>query len=167
MIDLNEQILKMSRKNVKFRYFTQLFKIVYFNTYLCKDSDDQGANQSLIQLEKDLEKVKEQMSEHPNEKIRIPYILNPRPEYNLDFDQYEYESQCRGDYIQKREKSTLTCRYANHDYQLLIAPVKEELVNEDPHIWIYHDVFTDKQIETLKMLTLPKVYLFLNGNIFY
>jgi prolyl 4-hydroxylase len=54
--------------------------------------------------------------------------------------------------------SKLKCRYINYHPFLYIAPVKEEIVFDDPKMWLYHDVITDKQIETMKRLAFPKVY---------
>jgi prolyl 4-hydroxylase len=53
--------------------------------------------------------------------------------------------------------SKLKCRYINYHPLLIIAPVKEELVFDDPPIWVYHDVITDKQIKIMKDLGFPKV----------
>ena len=44
----------------------------------------------------------------------------------------------------------------------MIAPVKEEQLNEDPPIWLYHDVITEKQITVMKQLALPRVLNFFN-----
>ena len=38
-----------------------------------------------------------------------------------------------------------------------IAPVKEELVFDQPPIWLYHDVITESQVERMKSLAEPKV----------
>ena len=48
---------------------------------------------------------------------------------------------------------------------MLIAPVKEEIVFDNPTIWVYHDVVTDKQIETFKKLGGPKVNQFYDRKI--
>jgi hypothetical protein len=54
----------------------------------------------------------------------------------------------------------LKCRYINHAPLLYIAPVKEEQLFDDPPIWFYHDVITEKQIELMKTLSAPKVNFF-------
>ena len=59
--------------------------------------------------------------------------------------------------ISAERLSKLKCRYINYHPSLLIAPVKEEIVFDNPTIWVYHDVVTDKQIETFKKLGGPKV----------
>lgn len=53
--------------------------------------------------------------------------------------------------------SKLKCRYVNNHPLIKIAPVKEELVYDDPPIWLYHDVITEKQIQIMKKLALPKL----------
>jgi prolyl 4-hydroxylase len=55
----------------------------------------------------------------------------------------------------------LKCRYVNHSPLLRIAPVKEEQVFDVPAIWVYHDVITEKQIELMKAMGSPKVFIFL------
>ena len=73
---------------------------------------------------------------------------------NFGFDRLAYEKLCRNEI---KKTSQLYCRYINYDYQLLIGPIKEELINEDPPIWIYHDVISDKQIEMMKTLAMSNV----------
>ena len=41
--------------------------------------------------------------------------------------------------------------------RLLLAPVKVEVVYPDPLIYVLHDVFTDAEMERLKVLAGPKV----------
>jgi prolyl 4-hydroxylase len=53
--------------------------------------------------------------------------------------------------------SKLKCRYINYHPSLLISPVKEEIAFDNPKIWLYHDVITERQIETFKKLGAPKV----------
>ena len=45
----------------------------------------------------------------------------------------------------------------NYHPSLLIAPVKEEQLFDNPSIWIYHDTITEKQIEKFKQLASQKV----------
>lgn len=54
--------------------------------------------------------------------------------------------------------SKLKCKYVtrNNSY-LLIAPFKVEEAHHKPHIWIYHDVMSDAEIETIKKLSMPRV----------
>ena len=134
------------------------------------DPDDKRANESLTYYNKELNESIAKLEETQNtnkglfEIYRLPYLFNPKPTYNYSFNQYEYEALCRGDYNQKKSLK-LTCRYSNHAYELLIAPVKEELIHENPHIWIFHDVITDKQIEIMKNKAISNVCFFLNCRI--
>ena len=52
----------------------------------------------------------------------------------------------------------LRCRYItnNHPY-LLLAPIKEEEAYLNPRLVIYHDVVSDAEGETAKMLAQPRV----------
>ncbi len=62
--------------------------------------------------------------------------------------------------------SKLKCRYINYHSFLYIAPVKEEIVFDNPTIWLYHDVITDKQVDTFKKHAYPKVILKFVQNLF-
>ncbi len=62
--------------------------------------------------------------------------------------------------ISSQKTQTLSCKYVRHHASLIIAPVKQELAYDNPPLWIYHDIITDKQIETLKLLSTPKVFHF-------
>ena len=104
-------------------------------------------------------------SEQSSDENSFPFLIdNPRPEGVLGDERAAYETLCRGEEIIPKRSSSpeLTCRYVNHDYQLLIAPVKQELVAVNPHIWLFHDVITDRQIEIMKILAYPKVTALLN-----
>ena len=58
-----------------------------------------------------------------------------------------------------RDKNRLSCRYHtnNNHPLLLIAPVKEEEAHLDPKIVMYYDVLSDREIEIIKTLAMPKV----------
>jgi prolyl 4-hydroxylase len=77
---------------------------------------------------------------------------NPPGKKDLDF--INYEKLCREDYsgynISSKKSSQLTCRYVSHHPSLIIAPVKEELLHDNPKIWLYHDVITEDQISYIK-----------------
>lgn len=57
----------------------------------------------------------------------------------------------------KRE-AKLFCRYRhnNHPY-LILRPIKEEQVLDSPVVFLYHDVVTDKEIDEIKALAMPRV----------
>ncbi len=58
----------------------------------------------------------------------------------------------------KKQKAHLKCRYITNDNPfLLIAPVKQEEIFDSPQIFLYYDVISEKQIELIKSLALPRV----------
>jgi len=70
----------------------------------------------------------------------------------------EYERLCRGEKLMDpKVEGRLRCRYItnNHPY-LLLAPIKEEEAYLNPRLVIYHDVVSDAEGETAKMLAQPR-----------
>ncbi|XP_061665382.1 prolyl 4-hydroxylase subunit alpha-1-like [Syngnathoides biaculeatus] len=72
-----------------------------------------------------------------------------------------YERLCRGDSVEltPRRWSRLFCRYQDNrgHPNLLIDPAKEEDVWDLPRIVRYHDVASDRDMETVKELARPKL----------
>lgn len=60
-----------------------------------------------------------------------------------------------------RRQSRLFCRYYdnNHHPKFVIGPVKEEDEWDRPRIVRYHDIVSDKEMETVKELAKPRVSL--------
>lgn len=60
--------------------------------------------------------------------------------------------------LSPRREAKLFCRYRhnNHPY-LMLRPVKEEQVLDKPAVYLFHDVVTDKDINEIKALALPRV----------
>lgn len=55
-------------------------------------------------------------------------------------------------------KHKLKCRYVhNNNPRLLLKPAKEEEVYLNPWIVVYHDVVSDKEIDTIKRIATPLV----------
>lgn len=54
----------------------------------------------------------------------------------------------------------LKCRYVRHHPILYLQPAKEETVHHNPDIFLYHDVLSDKEMDTIKSLATPKVSTF-------
>ena len=52
----------------------------------------------------------------------------------------------------------LVCQYRRHHPFLYIRPAKEEFVNWEPKMYLFHDVMTDDQIKKIKELGRPRVY---------
>jgi len=81
-----------------------------------------------------------------------------RREDDLGEERVHYEQLCRGEeFITEEQKSKLMCRYTTgrHLY-LLIGPVKEEEVYLNPRIVIYHEMVSDREIDTIKELAIPR-----------
>lgn len=78
-----------------------------------------------------------------------------------------YQKMCRGEVTTPVEvTSKLKCSYAtNNNPYLLIAPFKMEEAYQQPKIVIYYDVITDKEIETIKKISQPKVIVLIRGTI--
>jgi hypothetical protein len=77
------------------------------------------------------------------------------PSYRLHF-----EDICSGNqHYQKYStlKKELKCRIVNHYGYLTLSPVKEELLHQNPHIYMFHDLITNKQSESIKNKSFYKV----------
>ncbi|KAL3876586.1 hypothetical protein ACJMK2_034417 [Sinanodonta woodiana] len=70
-----------------------------------------------------------------------------------------YERLCRGEETQEyKHKHKLVCRYRdNKNPLLLLQPVKEEEVYLDPWLVIFHDVISDRELNVIKQLAVPKL----------
>ena len=66
-----------------------------------------------------------------------------------------YKYACAGLLNQSpAEERDFRCSYKSDTHPFLIlAPLKVEVMNEDPLLLVYHDVISDSEIETLKKLT--------------
>ncbi|XP_052687863.1 prolyl 4-hydroxylase subunit alpha-1-like isoform X1 [Crassostrea angulata] len=94
----------------------------------------------------------EDNTEEPNK-----YTERPLDEYRKSDEFQTYESLCRGeDTHDYKLKHKLKCRYVhNNNPRLLLKPAKEEEVYLNPWIVIYHDVVSDKEIDTIKRIATP------------
>jgi hypothetical protein len=87
-------------------------------------------------------------------------LINPKPVNANQKIANDYQALCRGEdllQMSAERQNKLVCRYVHHHPILRIAPVKEELVHDNPPIWLFHDVITDQQIEVFKSLALQKL----------
>jgi len=92
--------------------------------------------------------------------IRDPRkFVNFRQQINNDSDKkaIQYEQLCREKQDHVFEDPRLKCRYINYNPYIYIAPVKEEQLHIDPDIWLFHDVISNSEIETMKKLAIPKL----------
>lgn len=94
----------------------------------------------------------EDKTEEPNK-----YTERPLDEYRKSDEFQTYESLCRGeDTHDYKLKHKLKCRYVHkNNPRLLLKPAKEEEVYLNPWIVIYHDVVSDKEIDTIKRIATP------------
>uniref|UniRef100_A0A182K3U4 Prolyl 4-hydroxylase alpha subunit domain-containing protein n=1 Tax=Anopheles christyi TaxID=43041 RepID=A0A182K3U4_9DIPT len=77
-----------------------------------------------------------------------------------------YPSLCRGDNQRSAEElSKLRCRYEHSRTPFLrIAPLKLEEVNQDPVIVVYHEVITNKEIDTILNIAKPLLHRSMVGD---
>ena len=57
----------------------------------------------------------------------------------------------------QEERDKLFCYYDNNRPEILLKPVKVEIINLDPNLYLFHDVVTDKEINHVIKLAGPKV----------
>ena len=58
------------------------------------------------------------------------------------------------------ERDKLTCFYNRNPLTQLLKPVKVEMLNLDPDLYLFHDIITDSEIEHVKKLAKPQVSVF-------
>ena len=57
----------------------------------------------------------------------------------------------------QEERDKLFCYYDNNRPEILLKPVKVEMINLDPNLSLFHDVVTDQEINHVIKLARPKV----------
>ena len=57
----------------------------------------------------------------------------------------------------QEERDKLFCYYDNNRPEILLKPVKVEIINLDPSVYLFHDVVTDEEINHVIKLARPKV----------
>lgn len=111
----------------------------------------------ILQEERELERARQVV-------IRDPELRNDRPldGVRASPDFLDYERLCRGEQvfrpISDAERTQLVCRYRRHIPIFYIRPLKEELLNVDPKVVIYHDVITESEIAMIKQLATPVLH---------
>ena len=55
------------------------------------------------------------------------------------------------------ERDKLICFYNRNPPTQLLKPVKVEMLNLDPDLYLFHDIITDSEIEHVKKLAKPQV----------
>lgn len=125
------------------------------------EPEHERARQNIEYFKEELKDYKRKLQGDTENSVDLdnnPFVFkNARPEHVLGLERDVYETLCRGDPISGNKPKKLYCRYGDYHPMLKIAPVKEELVNDDPAIWLYHDIITEKQIQIMKELAMPKL----------
>ncbi|CAF0905886.1 unnamed protein product [Adineta ricciae] len=92
-------------------------------------------------------------------KVDLSNIKNQRPTDYLE-EREQYEKLCRQteSKLSPKQQAKLFCRYRhnNHPY-LILRPVREEQLLDDPALYLYHDVITDRDIDEIKALASPRL----------
>ncbi|CAG7818937.1 unnamed protein product, partial [Allacma fusca] len=92
---------------------------------------------------------------HPQLTLPGTLTIKERRIDEVGWEKAKYEALCRGE--NQRMQLGLKCRYVSNGKGFLtIAPIKEELVHVDPHIYIYHDVISDSEVSIIKQLATPR-----------
>lgn len=71
----------------------------------------------------------------------------------------------KSNFLKEKMRARLKCRYVNDHPLLVIGPVKQEKVFEDPDIFVYHDVLSEKQAERMITMARPRVGFFYSTQI--
>ena len=144
LVELDPKILDQSKKNLEI-----------FENGL-KAQIEKAKRENTYDVEQILNRIQNE---------RVPLFIEELDE-TLEL-RNDYEALCRGKIpeLTKARQRKLFCRYINYHPSLIIAPVKEEIIYDQPKIWVFHDVITNKQIGIMKKLAFPKVVIFLAPNL--
>uniref|UniRef100_A0A3P9JBP3 procollagen-proline 4-dioxygenase n=1 Tax=Oryzias latipes TaxID=8090 RepID=A0A3P9JBP3_ORYLA len=121
------------------------------------DPTHQRANGNLKYFEYQLSKQKKAVQMNESEEDQKGAQADD--EYLLERRKYEQLCRGQGALMTPRRLSRLFCRYFNnHGHpNYLIGPVKQEDEWDSPYIVRYHDVATEKEMETVKELAKPRL----------
>ena len=79
------------------------------------------------------------------------------------FNVHDFYALCRTERLENLTKTLKNpyCFFQNKDPYFALAPLKIEIVSEDPPIYIYHEILTDGEIElmTTRVMAQLKVNL--------
>ncbi|XP_048020120.1 prolyl 4-hydroxylase subunit alpha-1-like isoform X1 [Megalobrama amblycephala] len=101
-----------------------------------------------------------------NDEVRVQLNwllhLQSNPDiFTLNTESSNYETLCRGEVDERTSKRqrALSCRYSTGggNPRLMYAPVKEEVVWDEPQIIRYHGIISDREIEILKNISRPQL----------
>lgn len=113
--------------------------------------------QMILEEEEELQRSRHVIDLHPqlkNERVLDGVRAAP------DFD--AYERLCRGEQLPRSlsqsDRAKLVCTYRRHRPMFYIRPIKEELLNVDPRVVVFHDVITDSEIAKIKEVATPRLH---------
>jgi len=84
---------------------------------------------------------------------------------NGDEDFNEFRNLCKHGVSLRTLTKHSKCRYqTNNLFYRILMPFKEEVINSEPLIKIYHDVLYDDEILKIKMMSLANVRILIGLN---
>ncbi|CAF0962953.1 unnamed protein product [Adineta steineri] len=86
-------------------------------------------------------------------------INNARPDDYME-EREMYEKLCRqnGTQLSPKRQAKLFCRYRHNNHpSLILRPVKEEQLLDQPAIFLFHDVVSNSDVEEIKSLASPRL----------
>ncbi|XP_072046852.1 prolyl 4-hydroxylase subunit alpha-1-like [Amphiura filiformis] len=117
--------------------------------------------------------VKEEMKEEKEVRVLLSKIMNLDPDnvyanqkeshlrkkFETDMTVKNYKALCRGEDIGVQRATNMICRYNHYNKpRLFIRPAKEEMLSNEPHVVLFHDILTDTEIDLLIAQARPKLF---------
>ncbi|CAF1329145.1 unnamed protein product [Adineta ricciae] len=147
---VTEELLKISPNHIRANNNKIYYETIIKNRTLSKQqrkgdtNTNEALNPSLLS------------ANSPNKNYKVK---NERPDDLLEEHEL-YEELCRQNQtrLSPQREAKLFCRYRHNNHPLLILrPVKEEQVLDQPAIFLFHDVVSDAEIAEIKSLASPKI----------
>ncbi|VDN97114.1 unnamed protein product [Rodentolepis nana] len=91
------------------------------------------------------------------EALEVTKKLLIEGERAVDQEAYIFDDLCRKANAWSPPKSNLNCRYSTPHPYFLIGPLKEELLQEDPPIILWHDFVSQKEVDEIIEIAKPKL----------
>ncbi|XP_022793507.1 prolyl 4-hydroxylase subunit alpha-1-like isoform X2 [Stylophora pistillata] len=77
---------------------------------------------------------------------------------NRKDNKFKYERLCRGETRKsQRQRDKLSCYYNRNRPTQVLRPVKVEMLNSDPDLYLFHDFISESEIELVKRLAKPQL----------
>lgn len=125
--------------------------IMHTNDILEKDPKSEQAKINLEHF------MKERLH-RDTESVPLPKKTPNNKNKKKDDLMFTYERLCRGESRKSRqERDKLTCYYNKNLPTMLLKPVKVEMLNLNPDLYLLHDVMTDKEINHVIKLARPEL----------